>query len=144
MMHPMDDARLGVYRPWFYAAAAYNLAWGAMVILRPSLLFNVLNIQEPNYLPLWQVVGMFVLVYAPAYWWAARVPARHPELIVIGMLGKLLGPLGFVWAVVFNDFPAVFGLTIVTNDLIWYPAFLAYLRAVAKRRGGWRVLLAGG
>jgi len=85
---------------------------------------------------------MFVLVFAPAYWWAARYPERHPHFIVIGMLGKLLGPIGFAWAVASSDFPMIFGITIVTNDLIWYPAFGAYLRA-ASRRLGWRRLLLG-
>ena len=144
-MGPMSDEQgsFAAWRPWFYAAAAYNLAWGAVTILRPSLLFDALDIEPPNYLPLWQVVGMFVLVFAPAYWWAAHDPERHAHLIVIGMLGKLLGPIGFVWAVAFSDFPAIFGVTIVTNDLIWYPAFLSFLWRVAGARGGWRRLLSG-
>jgi WD40 repeat protein len=31
---------------------------------------------QPNYPALWQVVGMFMLVYAPAYWWAGARPRR--------------------------------------------------------------------
>jgi hypothetical protein len=142
MKQPAGTTSLEPYRPWFYAAAVYNLAWGALAILFPSLLFDLLDIEEPNYLPIWQVVGMFVLVFAPAYWWAGRFPDRYANLIVIGALGKLLGPIGFVWAVVFAEFPLIFGITIVTNDLIWYPAFGAYLRA-ASRRLGWRRLLLG-
>jgi small multidrug resistance pump len=144
-MEPMEKKRsdFSAWRPWFFAAAAYNLVWGSVAILSPSLLFDVLDIEAPNYLAIWQVVGMFVLVFAPAYWWAARYPGRHPHLIVIGMLGKLLGPIGFGWAVAFNDFPAIFGVTIVTNDLIWYPAFLSYLWRIARERGGWWRLLSG-
>jgi hypothetical protein len=59
------------------------------------------------------------------------------------MLGKLLGPLGFAWAASFSDFPVAFAVTIVTNDLVWYPAFLSYLRRSAQIRGGWARLLAG-
>jgi hypothetical protein len=59
------------------------------------------------------------------------------------MLGKLLGPLGFAWAVAFEGFPVEFGVTILTNDLIWYPAFVSYLRRAAVERGGWRRLLSG-
>ena len=83
------------YRPWFYAAALYNFVWGSLNVIFPELFFLLVGMPPPNYPPLWQVVGMFVLVYAPAYWWAARFPARHPHLIAIGLLGKLLGPLGF-------------------------------------------------
>jgi hypothetical protein len=34
-------------------------------------------------------------------------------------------------------------VTILTNDLIWYPAFVSYLRRAAVERGGWRRLLSG-
>jgi small multidrug resistance pump len=135
--------RLLTYRPWFYAAALYNLVWGTVNIVFPTALFDLLDLDHPNYLPLWQVVGMFVLVYAPAYWWAGRYPQRFPHLIVIGMLGKLLGPIGFAGAVLFSDFPIRFGVTILTNDLLWYPAFLGYLVNAARAGGGWRALLSG-
>ena len=125
-----------------FAAAIYNLAWGGINILLPSLYFDLIGIEPPNYKGIWQVVGMFVLVYAPAYWWVARYPERYPQLVVIGFLGKLLGPVGFAWSVAFSDFPLIFGVTIVTNDLIWYPAFVGYLRRAARARG-WRALVMG-
>jgi hypothetical protein len=138
-----EPTTLASFAPWFYAAAAYNFAWGALVIIWPSLLFDLLGVETPNYLPIWQVVGMFVLVFAPAYWWAARFPDRYQLFIVVGMLGKLMGPAGFLWAVAFSDFPVEFGVTIITNDLIWYPAFLLYLTRAARLRGGWGRMLAG-
>lgn len=129
------------YRPWFYAAAVYNLIWGTINILFPQLFFDLAGMPPPDYAALWQVVGMFVLVYAPAYWWAARYPERHPHLIVIALLGKLFGPLGFMWSVFTGQLPLAFGWTILTNDLIWWPAFAHYLRDVARERGGLRLLL---
>lgn len=123
------------YRPWFYAAAVYNLVWGSLTILFPAWFFNLVNIPEPTYLALWQVVGMFILVYAPAYWWAGRFPERHPHLIVIGLAGKILGPVGFLWSLMLGNLPARFGWTIMTNDLIWWPAFFLYLRDVVRARG---------
>jgi len=134
---------LNRYRPWLFAAAAYNLAWGGVNVVWPSLIFDLLDVEHPNYLALWQVVGMLVLVFAPAYWWAGRYPSRHPHLVAIGLLGKLLGPAGFVWAVATDRLPLAFGLTILTNDLVWWPAFSLYLLEAARLRGGWRVLLAG-
>lgn len=128
----MDLSR---YRYWFFAAAAYNLAWGALMVLFPTGFFLLVGMPEPNYLALWQVVGMFVLVYAPAYWWAGRYPERHAHLILIGALGKLLGPIGFGWSVATGALPPQFGWTILTNDLIWWPAFFLYLRDVAQQRG---------
>jgi len=137
-----DDA-LARYRPWFYAAAIYNFVWGAIHVLFPSLFFNLIGAPTPNYPALWQVVGMFVLVYAPAYGWAARYPARHRHFIVIGLLGKIFGPIGFVWSVSTSQLPLAFGLTIITNDLIWWPAFCLFLRDAARLCGGWRSLMIG-
>lgn len=131
------------YRPWLYAAAAYNLVWGTVVSLFPASLFSLIGVPPPNYLPLWQVVGMFVLVYAPAYWWAGRDPFRHRHLVLIGLLGKVLGPAGFLWALVTQGLPLAFGWTILTNDLIWWPAFTLFLRDAARQGGGWRALLRG-
>ena len=60
------DAVYGRYRPWLYAAALYNLVWGTVIVLFPGRLFRLIGMAEPSSLPLWQVVGMFVLVYARA------------------------------------------------------------------------------
>ena len=139
----LAEGALDRYRPWFYAAALYNFVWGSLNVIFPELFFLLVGMPPPNYPPLWQVVGMFVLVYAPAYWWAARFPARHRHLIVIGLLGKLLGPLGFAWSVANGALPIAFGWTILTNDLIWWPAFALYLRDTARLSGGWGALLAG-
>ena len=134
---------LARYRPWFYAAALYNLLWGIVAILFPALFFGLIGMPEPSYPALWQVVGMFVLVYAPAYWWVGRFPTRHRHLILIGLAGKVFGPLGFAWAAATGQLPVAFGLTILTNDLIWWPAFALFLRDAARVSGGWTRLLSG-
>jgi hypothetical protein len=131
------------YRYWFYAAAIYNLLWGTINVLFPNVLFDLIGMQAPEYPPLWQVVGMFVLVYAPAYWWAGRNPEKHPHLILIGLLGKILGPIGFVFSVLTHQLPLAFGLSIIFNDLIWWPSFFMYLRDVAQEQGGLMPLLLG-
>ncbi len=137
-------AALARYRPWFYAAAIYNLLWGALNIFFPNWIFQLIGMSLGSYPPaLWQVVGMFVLVYAPAYWWAARHPERHAHLIAVGLLGKVLGPIGFIWAAVTGQLPLAFGLVNLTNDVIWWLPFALYLRDAARLRGGWAVLLRG-
>jgi hypothetical protein len=138
MNQPLDR-----YRVWFYAAAIYNAVWGAQAILFPRLFFDLIGMPPPNVLPLWQVVGMFVGVYAPAYWWAARHPDRHPHIILIGFIGKAAGPVGFIYAYLTGQLPLAFGLTNLANDLIWLPVFLLYLRDSARLRGGWGALLLG-
>ena len=131
------------YSPWFYAAAIYNLIWGAAMIIFPGAYFNLVNIEPPNYPAIWQVVGMFVLVFAPAYWWVARGPWSHRHLVLIGLAGKVLGPIGFVWAATLDEIPASFGWTLLTNDLVWWIPFTLFLRDAARLSGGWIPMLRG-
>ncbi len=138
-----DKSRLARYRPWFYAAALYNFLWGSVNVLFPALIFDLLRMPRVNYPVFWQLVGMFVLVYAPAYFWAARYPERHPHLIAIGLLGKILGPIGFVWSIITGQLPLAFGWIILTNDLIWWLPFGLYLRDASRERGGFGALMRG-
>ena len=99
--------------------------------------------EAPNYFVLWQCIGMFVLVYAPGYWWAAHDPFRFRHLILIGFLGKICVPIGFVWFTAKGALPVAFGWTILTNDVIWLPAFYAFLKRAAAQSGGWMQLARG-
>ena len=114
------------FRKWFYLHSIYNFVWGSLVILFPKLYFNLIGMNPPMYLPIWQVVGMFVLIYSPAYYWIAGDPKKHFHLVFIAFLGTLFGPLGFLWSIINNLIPAQFGWTIITNDLIWWPLFFGY------------------
>lgn len=114
-------------RWWLRAAGLYNLAWGATVIALPHALFDLCGIPRLNYPEIWQCVGMIVGVYGVGYLIAAGSPRRHWPIVLVGLLGKLLGPIGFAGALVKGTFPPVFGLTILTNDLVWWLPFIAIL-----------------
>ena len=104
-------------------AAIYNLVWGSIVVLNPSLLFNWADIVPPRYPELWQCIGMIVGVYGIGYWIAAHDPFRHWPIVFVGLLGKVFGPIGFVMAVFRGSLPLSFGITIFMNDLIWWLPF---------------------
>lgn len=128
-------------RRWLYAAAVYNLAWGAAVGLKPGWLLRLTGLPRDEPKTPWQVVGMMVMVYAPAYFWAARRPSLRGELVSVGLLGKMLGPAGFVQSALTGRLPLRFGLTIATNDVIWWPAFVRIVRGSVHDRGGARKFL---
>jgi hypothetical protein len=132
---------LGRYRPLLYAACAYNVLWGGLNVVAPTLFAHPLGLH--GNLVLWQALGMLVLVVAPLYWWAARRPERNAHLVAVALLGKLLGPLGFLAALATGSLSPVFGWTILANDVLWWPVLALFLREAARLRGGWRVLLAG-
>ena len=135
MKRPFTHTPVKKYSKWFYAAAIYNLIWGIIVILWPNFLFDLFGIPQPTDMTLWQVVGMLVMVYAPAYWWTAQNPEGNYQFIMVGLLGKLCGPIGFVWAVGQGQLPLSFGWIILFNDLIWWPAFISYLHTVWQLHG---------
>jgi hypothetical protein len=121
---------------WLRGAGAYNLAWGAAVILFPNALFDLCGIARPNYPEIWQCVGMIVGVYGFGYLIAAENPRRHWPIVLVGLLGKVLGPVGFAKALADGVFPPVFGLTILTNDLVWWVPFALMLRDAARHGSG--------
>lgn len=108
-------------------AGFYNLLWGAWVGLFPNQLFDIIDIPRPNYIGIWQCIGMFVAVFGIGYIIAATDPLRHWPIVLVGFLGKTLGPIGFFYHAITNQIPWSFGVTIPTNDLIWAPFFFLIL-----------------
>lgn len=116
-----------------YLAAGYNLLWGSWVVLFPFSGFDAMDIPRPLYPAIWQCVGMIVGVYGVGYAIAATNPVRHWPMVLVGLLGKVLGPVGFVWqAVILGNLPLTFGYFLIFNDLVWWVPFVLILRH-AKR-----------
>ena len=61
---------------------------------------------------------MIVGVYGVGYATAALDPWSHWSVVLVGLFGKIFGPIGFLSAVVVGTLPLSFGLTILTDDLI--------------------------
>ena len=123
-----------MYRVWFYAAAVYNVAWGATVIAFPVPLSRLAGLEGAAVIPLVQVIGMMVGVYAIGYYLLASEPLRYARLIWIALAGKTLGPAGFVYYAIAGLLPWKFGWICVFNDIIWWPVFWSF----ALRYGGGR------
>ncbi len=125
--------RFRAYRPWFYAAAAYNLLWGAAVVIYPRGLLGLAGVSDPRAVPLAQVIGMMVGVYAYGYYLLARAPQRYAAFIWIGLAGKTLGPVGFLYSAATGALPWTFAWVCLFNDVIWWPAFWSF--ALKNARG---------
>ncbi len=114
-------------------AAIYNILWGAFVILFPHLFFDLAGMERTNYPEIWQCVGMIVGVYGVGYWLAAQDPVKHYPIVLVGFLGKILGPIGFTQALITGRFPLAFGIIIIFNDLIWWIPFYKLLKEKYQR-----------
>lgn len=120
-----DPAALTPYRARLYRlvlllAAAYNLAFGAWAGFWPRSFFSIFQLDQPKYPSVWACLGMVVGLYGLAYAYAAlRLDAARP-LVMLGLLGKILGPLGWVLTVQSGEWPLRTLTLIVFNDLVWW------------------------
>lgn len=122
----------GWARGWLVAAGVYNIAWGAAVVIAPLWFFASAGMEPPRYPAIWQCVGMIVGVYGVGYLAASRDAYRHWPIVLVGMLGKIFGPIGFVLAAGRGELPWTFGWVIVFNDLIWWAPFAMILAGAAR------------
>ncbi len=104
-------------------AGVYNLGFGLLIVLFPSLVFQLAGMELPRYPQIWQCVGMVVGVYGIGYLIAARNPTRHWPIVLVGLLGKVFGPIGFLSSAFQGDLPWSWGGIILLNDLIWWFPF---------------------
>ncbi|MEO0454728.1 MAG: AhpC/TSA family protein [Verrucomicrobiota bacterium] len=114
---------------WMLAAGIYNLIYGAWVVLFPGHWWSLLSMEPPRYIELWQCIGMIVGCYGIGYLAASFDPIRHWPVVLVGFLGKVAGPLGFVGALVQETLPLQFAWMILFNDLIWWIPFFLILKS---------------
>ncbi len=123
MIGPFADR---LFRIAFAVAGAYNLAFGLWAALWPLAFFDAFGIERPRYPGIWACLGMVVGVYGLLYWHAAwRLESARPA-IAVGLLGKVLGPIGMALTIS-NDWPRRLAMICVWNDLIWWLPFGLFL-----------------
>ena len=111
-----------------FLAAIYNIIYGSYLILFPYHFFSVFEMEPPRYIEFWQCIGMIVGVYGVGYLVASRDPVQHYAIVLVGFMGKVFGPIGFIGALVKETLPLEFGIMIIFNDLIWWPSFYYWLK----------------
>jgi len=121
-----DHPRACFYRVFFALAAAYNVAFAAWAILWPRAFFDLFAMDAPRYPAIWQCLGMVVGVYGLGYAYAAWRLDRALPFIALGLLGKTLGPIGWV-ATVRGEWPIRTFTLILFNDLVWWVPFGLFL-----------------
>ena len=118
----------------FALAGAYNLAWGAYAAIDPQWLFRYAGMPPLNHPAIFACLGMVVGVYGLLYWQVVREPERGFEIAAVGLLGKVLGPIGLVQLISAGTWPMKSVILCVTNDFIWWIPFVLYLRDCRNAR----------
>lgn len=137
-----------VYKPWFWAATVYNALWGTLIGLKPVLLLDWMGMTDAQQsaggpIPglLASCIGMFVGVYAIGYACVALDPRRFWPFALLGLCGKVLGPLGWAWHHVLGHLPWSSLWVNVFNDFVWWPAFASLLLTVWREHRAGRMNL---
>ncbi len=111
----------------FLCAGCYNLLWGAYSGLDPQWFFRFTKMPLLNHPQIFACLGMVVGIYGILYLEVARRPDRGFLIGAIGLLGKILGPLGWAYLYFTGEWPLRSIVLILTNDLIWWVPFALYL-----------------
>ena len=115
------------HRAVFAAAGLYNIAWGIWSAVDPQWLFRFAGMPLANYPAIFACLGMVIGLYGILYLDVARVPERGWLIAAVGLLGKVLGPIGMAWLILSGEWPRAALVLCVTNDLIWWIPFGLYL-----------------
>ena len=120
-------ARRRWHRAVFRAAGAYNIVWGLYSALDPQWLFRFSGLPLQNHPQIFACLGMVVGLYGIIYFEVARAPERGWLLAAVGLLGKLLGPIGLAQLIWSGAWPPSTVVLCLTTDLVWWVPFSLYL-----------------
>lgn len=120
-------ARRKFHRIVFSAAGVYNIGWGLYAVWDPQWLFRYAGLPPLNHPQIFACLGMVVGLYGILYLEVARVPERGWLLAAVGLIGKILGPIGLAGLIYSGAWPRSTIVLCLTNDLIWWLPFSFYL-----------------
>ena len=120
-------ARRRIHRFTFCAAGIYNILWGLYSVADPQWLFKFSGMPSQNYPQIFACLGMVIGLYGIIYLEVARAPERGWPLAAVGLMGKILGPIGLARLIWSGEWPFSTAVLSLTNDLIWWIPFTLYL-----------------
>ena len=119
--------RRKLYRAIFIAAGVYNIAWGIFAALDPQWIFRFAHLPIANYPEIYACLGMVIGLYGLLYLDTARIPEQGWRIAAVGLLGKILGPIGMAVLIFTGRWPPRLSILCLTNDVIWWIPFAMYL-----------------
>jgi hypothetical protein len=125
--HALPAARAGPYRVVFGLAALYNAALGTWALRWPSAFFDVFGLAPPTHPAIWRCLGMVLGLYGILYAYAAVRLDRARPIVAVGLLGKVLGPIGWAIAVRDGEWPLRTLTLIFLDDVVWWLPFGLFL-----------------
>jgi len=118
------------YRTIFLVGALWNLLGSGLFFIFWRQAFALFQLAPPNYLAFFQSWLALAFVFGIGYYYVYRDPYGNLNIVKLGICGKTLFAVIFVYHVIFSGFHPVFlsGAIIDLIFVILYVRFLAYAR----------------
>ena len=116
-------------------AGVYNIVFGLWAIFCPSHYFAITGLEAVNG-NLWQCIGMIVALYGVAYLISSSDISRYWPIVAIGLVGKVFGPIGYLWGLFAGEATGGMFWIILFNDLVWWIPFSLILFKLINKN--WR------
>jgi hypothetical protein len=116
-----------VHRCVFVAAGLYNIVWGLWSALDSQWLFRFSGLEPLNQPSIFACLAMVVGLYGILYLDVARSPERGWPIAAVGLMGKILGPIGLAGLIWSGEWPFSTIVLCLTNDFLWWLPFGWYL-----------------
>ena len=115
------------------AAGSFYLLWGMLNVVHPTFLFSILGADPPPQQFFGRTLGLFSLVMAIGYFCAARDPARHWVIVLVGFLVSIAFPATIAAGILRGDLPTAFGCFLLARDIFWAGPFAFILHRVHQQ-----------
>lgn len=111
-------------------AGGYNIVAGISMILFYHEGFRLLGIPKPEFsLPI-QLVGLLVALFGVGYLMVERAPVENRNILLLGFLSKLLGPMMAVGYILQGDLPmSMIPVLFLADTIYLMPFWMIYRKA---------------
>jgi peroxiredoxin len=123
---------------WFKAALVvagiYHIFWGLSVVIFPLLWFNIDTLPNSSDVRIWQMLGLYEIVFGFGYLMASSNPLRHWRIVFLGLITKLFICLAFAYFHLQGDEPLMVYNLVLSNYVFWLIPFLVILYNAYKHQ----------
>ncbi len=116
-------------------AAVFNLVAGIGMVFCYHEGFKLLGLPKPQVVLPVQTVGMLVALFGVGYWMVANEPVENRNVLLLGLLSKLLGSLLVIYNCADGKLPLIFLPIVLFADAIYVGPFWLIWRSIPSRCG---------
>ena len=115
-------------------SSVHSILWGLFIIVMPLTASRVYGFDTPpRDTFLWQGVGLVIILFGIGYAIAALDPFRHWAVVLIGLLAKVIGPMGMIIAVARDEVSSGVLRLLPVNDVMWWIPFAVIVAEGIRR-----------